>query len=131
MTVRSVLPVASLGAIGSIFGAISHEQVLTWSGVGLAVASALVTFMTSALHKVREAAREEDKKDRATQLEDIRALARFQVELEHRITADRKLLDELETRLDLERCPYLADGRARCDGTREFVPLANLSVPTA
>jgi hypothetical protein len=131
MMSRVVPPIAGLGAIGSIFGAISHEQILTLTGVGLAVASAIVTFMTSALHKVREAAREEDKKDRAVQLEDIRAIARFQVELEHRITAESKLLDELEERLNRERCPYIVNGLARCNGTEQLVSVTTPSAPPA
>ncbi len=102
-------------AAGSILGAISHDQVVAWTGALIAVGSALVTAGLPVYHRLREARRSEDAADRARVLEDVRALTRVQVEMEGRIAADGRRLNEIEAQMERIRCRYPnSDGTAHC-----------------
>lgn len=106
---------AATGAGGSIVGAITHDQVLTWSGTTIAVGSAVVTGLITAYHQLRAARRDEDAKDRNLQLEAMRELARTQCQLESRIEAAESRTAELAARIEQVRCRNpLPDGSARC-----------------
>jgi len=113
-------------AAGSVFGAFNQSELITWTGAIIAVGSAVVTALLGGFHKLREAAREERAKDQQQQrmdrsadqqqqLDDVRALGRVQIELETRIAAGTKRLDEIESAMERVRCRYpAADGTARC-----------------
>lgn len=114
---------AAAGAGGGVAGAISHDQILTWSGAAIAVGSALVTAAVAAYHKYREARRDEDTKDRRSQLDDIRALTRVQAELEARIGRAETAATALTQAVDYARCRYPnPDGTARCMDTKVCPP---------
>lgn len=85
---RFLPSVCYVAGIGTVLGVITNEQILTWSAVVVAVSSTLVTAMIAGLHKIREAARQEDIADRAGEAEDIRAAARLHIELEGRVASN-------------------------------------------
>ncbi len=113
-------------AAGSVVGAISESELITWTGAIIAVGSAVVTAVLAGYHKLREAARDERAKDQQQQradraadqqqqLEDVRAFGRAQIEMETRIASAAKRLDEIEATVDKVRCRFPApDGSARC-----------------
>ncbi|MGC8640027.1 MAG: hypothetical protein ACP5XB_09150 [Isosphaeraceae bacterium] len=114
---------AAAGAGGGVAGAISHDQILTWSGAAVAVGSALVTAAVAAYHKYREARRDEDTKDRRSQLEDIRKLTRVQADLESRISRSETAVTSLSDLVERVRCRYPnPDGTARCSDPKLCPP---------
>jgi hypothetical protein len=122
---------AAAGAGGGVAGALSHDQLLAWAGAGIAVGSAFVTAIVAAYHKYREARRDEDTKDRRSQLEDIRSLARAQAELEARIGRAEIAATSLSEVVERVRCRYPnPDGTARCSDPK-YCPPENCIVPTA
>ena len=44
---------------GSVIGAFSQSELITWTGAAIAIGSAIATAMLAAYHKVREAHRQE------------------------------------------------------------------------
>lgn len=116
---------ASAGAGGAIVGAISHQELLTWVGVAVAVVSAIGSASVAGYHKIRDVIRQEDIADRqAAELAMHRQIA-AQVEFEARIQSNaektvmlEQTLVELVERVRLERCPYLEEGHARCIGAK-------------
>jgi hypothetical protein len=56
---------AGAGGAGGLVGAITHDQLLTWTGATIAAGSMVVTAALTGYHKLREARRAEDLKDRA------------------------------------------------------------------
>ncbi len=106
---------AVAGGSGGVIGAVTHDQVLTWCGVALAVASAVLSAAVAGYHRIRGARRDEDTADRKFQLDDIRALTRAQVELERRIDSTENRLTGLDGQLERVRCRFPnADGTAKC-----------------
>lgn len=87
---------ASVGASSAIVGAVSHQDLLTWSGVIVAVVSALVSGAVAGYHKIREAARQEDVADREATETAIRRQISAQMELEQRSKANAAHLDVAE-----------------------------------
>jgi hypothetical protein len=129
--VDSLKVFAAAGAGGGVAGAISHDQLLAWAGAGIAVGSACVTGVVAAYHKYREARRDEDTKDRRSQLDDIRALARTQTELEARISRAEKAASALTEAVERVRCRYPnPDGTARCSDPKHCPP-ENCPAPNA
>jgi hypothetical protein len=121
---------AAAGAGGGVAGAISHDQILAWSGAAIAVGSAMVTGLVAAYHKIREARRDEDAKDRHSQLEDIRALTRAQTEIEARIGRAETAATALTAVVERVRCKFpTADGAARCNDPKlcraDFLPTSS------
>ncbi len=114
---ESIKILAAAGGAGGVVGALTHDQILTWTGATIAVGSAVLSAAVAAYHKLREARRDEDAADRKIQLDDIRALTRVQVELEIRICQAESRLNEVETMIDRVRCKFPnAEGTARCGG---------------
>jgi len=114
---ESIRIFAAAGGAGGVVGALTHDQILTWTGATIAVGSAVLSAAVAAYHKLREARRDEDAADRKIQLDDIRALTRVQVELEIRITQAESRLNEVKTMIDRVRCKFPnAEGTARCGG---------------
>ena len=73
-----------------------------------------MTTAVAAYHKYREARRDEDTKDRRSQLDDIRALIRVQAELEARISRAEIAAATLTKSVEGTRCQYPnSDGTAR------------------
>src|SRR5208282_4312313 len=79
-------------ATGSLLGAITSDQILTWAMACIAISSAILGCVIASYHKWREGMREDDRKDRLAQLEDVRAMARVQVEIEMRMSAIERRL---------------------------------------
>jgi len=108
---------AAAGGAGGVVGALTHDQILTWTGATIAVGSAVLSAAVAAYHKLREARRDEDAADRKVLLDDIRAMTRVQVELELRISNSEIRLNEVEILIDRVRCKFPnPDGTARCSG---------------
>ncbi|HMF38292.1 MAG TPA: hypothetical protein VKF17_16735 [Isosphaeraceae bacterium] len=104
---------------GAVWGALSHDQVVAWGGAMIALGSAIVAAGLPAYHRLREARRAEDAADREAVLNDIRALTRVQVELETRIAAGAKRLDEIESQMERVRCRFPnPDGTAKCSSAQ-------------
>ncbi len=114
---ESIRILAAAGGAGGVVGALTHDQILTWTGATIAVGSALLSAAVATYHKLREARRDEDAADRKIQIDDIRALTRVQVELDMRIGQAESRLNEVLTLIDGVRCKFPnADGTARCGG---------------
>jgi hypothetical protein len=113
--IESIRIFAAAGGAGGVVGALTHDQILTWTGATIAVGSAILSAAVAAYHKLREARRDEDAADRKIQLDDIRALTRVQVELEIRISQAETRLEEVKYLIDRVRCKFPnPDGTARC-----------------
>src|SRR5208283_4698610 len=114
---QSIRIFAAAGGAGGVVGALTHDQVLTWTGATIALGSAVLSAAVAAYHKLREARRDEDTADRKALLDDIRAMTRVQVELELRISHAETRLNEVEILIDRVRCKFPnPDGTARCCG---------------
>jgi hypothetical protein len=113
---RALPPIFGLaGASGALWGAISHDEVVAWSGAGVAVVSAVTSALIPAYHRLCSAVRAERRADRQILIDEVRALARVQIEFEHRIQSATKAIAELEAHVEKVRCKFpLADGSARC-----------------
>lgn len=120
---------AATGAGGSVLGALTHDQVMTWCGTAIAVGSALITGLVAAYHQIRAARRDEDAKDRRQLLDETREMARSQYALEARIKEAEKKAVELARRIEQVRCRHpLPDGSARC-GATHTMPASDLGRP--
>jgi hypothetical protein len=114
---ESIRIFAAAGGAGGVVGALTHDQVLTWTGATIAVGSAVLSAAVAAYHKLREARRDVDAADRKALLDDIRAMTRVQVELELRISHAETRLEEVKILIDRVRCKFPnLDGTARCCG---------------
>lgn len=132
MPIKLLVPLnfaASAGAGGAVVGAFSHQDMMTWSGVAIAVTSAMITAAMAGYHKIREAARQEDIADRQAQEEAIKRQLRAQVELEERLKWNSEKLEimeksvlELVERVKRERCPFAEEGHAKCDVDDDSIP---------
>jgi hypothetical protein len=108
---------AVAGGTGGVVGAATHDEVLTWCGVALAVCSAILSTAIAGYHRIRDARRTEDAADRQAQLDDIRALTRVQIELERRIDSTETRLATVDGQLERVRCRFpQPDGTAKCAG---------------
>lgn len=123
--------ISGLGLGGSLLGAVDHDAAVAWLGAGVAGVGFVLSAVLSWYHKLREAARLENAADRRAQLEDVRAMARVQIELEQRtcdieqranqtlarVAAAEVRSAELAELIEKVRCRFpKPDGRARCCG---------------
>lgn len=114
-SLKSIAVVTATTAVGSIWAAIDRDALVAWGGAILALVGASTSGMIAIYHRMREAARSENALDHAQALEEIRALARVQIELEMRIASAEDQCTELSTRIERVACRYpLANGTARC-----------------
>jgi hypothetical protein len=126
----SLSTTASAGVGGAIVGAFTHQDVLTWCGVIVAILSALVSATVAGYHQIREAARQEDLADRKVAEQATRRQIQVQVEYEARIRTNaekvailEKAVTELVDRVRSARCPLTLDGRTRCEASDSPEPL--------
>ncbi len=116
-----------------LVSAVTHEQILTWIAVGIAVSSSCVTALIANYHRIRQAKRDEDSADRRLMLDDLRAIVRTQIEMESRMqkmsrfiedkaqSADDRFIEiekktsDLLKNFDRSACRFpLPDGTAKC-----------------
>jgi hypothetical protein len=121
--IASLSTTASAGAGGAILGAFTHQDVLTWAGVVVAIASAAVSGAVAGYHKIREAARQEDLADKEAAELATRRQIQAQITFESKIQSNAKkvaileqTMAELVERVRRERCPFAQDGHAHCEG---------------
>jgi hypothetical protein len=125
----SLSTTASAGAGGAILGAFTHQDLLTWCGVIVAILSALVSSAVAGYHKIRAAARQEDLADKEAAELATRRQIQAQVEFEFKINSNatkvailEQSVAELVERVRRERCPFAQDGHARCEGNNHPRP---------
>jgi hypothetical protein len=111
-------------------GAFTHQDVLTWCGVIVAILSALVSTTVAGYHQIREAARQEDLADKKAAEQAARRQIQVQVEYEARIRANaekvailEKAVTELVDRVRCSRTSLTQDGQTRCETHDGPVPL--------
>lgn len=90
-----------VGTGGAVCGAISNDQLFTWSAVAVAISSAFITAGLAGYHRLREAARQENVADRAADLESIRVMARVQIEIESRVNIIEEKANKVIERIGL------------------------------
>ena len=113
--ISSLTILAVAGGAGGLVGAITHDQVLTWAGAAIGIASAVATTAIAVYHEFREACRLEDAADRDVQGKHIESLARDQLALETRIALAESRAREVTATIEKVRCRYpTIDGSARC-----------------
>ena len=122
-SIASLTTTASAGAGGAIVGAFTHQDLLTWGGVIVAILSAFVSWAVGGYHKIREAARQEDLADKEAAELATRRQIQAQIQFEAKINANarkvtilEKSLEELVERVRRERCPFSEGGHSRCEG---------------
>ena len=125
----SLSTTASAGAGGAIVGAFTHQDLLTWSGVIVAILSALVSGAVAGYHKIREAARQEDIADREAAELATRRQIQAQIEFEAKINANAakvailgQTVADLVERVRRERCPFAQEGHSHCEGSDQPKP---------
>ena len=94
--IASLTTTASAGAGGAIVGAFTHQDLLTWGGVVVAILSAFVSWAVGGYHKIREAARQEDLADKEAAELATRRQIQAQIQFEAKINANARKVTILE-----------------------------------
>ncbi len=109
---RVMTATASTAAAGSVLGAITNDQTVTWIGVAVAVVSAVLTAGLAGYHKIREASRNENLADLAAQTAGLTRYISAQLEVERRVAENAKTLavcehtlSDLAVRMQLVKFP--------------------------
>ncbi len=122
-TFRNLAFFAASGLGLGVTGAMTHEDVFTWTGVAIAAGSAVVSSAIASYHSFRKAVRDEATKDRMQEIKDVHKLTEAHVDLENRIRKSEFDIVEIASRVEKVRCAFPnPDGTARCRGLTEPIP---------
>ena len=127
--IRLALPVAAwCGAISSIVGAVEHDAVITWTGVGIAVLTAAASAIILVYHRAREARAQRISPTGPQCSRTSRTRRRIQAVVEQRLVENLRRIANIEAHLERIACRHPnPDGTPCCSDPKARPPDCQLT----